>query len=566
MADLKAIAYWGGINDFVSASMTFTPGVGPNVCTLTIPPQDPGSIFGVGDLVWQFNGSTWTFRRCRLQSIQQRLSEKGIVWDLSILDRRWIWSECGKISGYYNARQGEKMVPGTEKDPQELARLCFKALGERRYDVSGLPIGARPEIDWDFIRPAEALGRLCDGLGCQVVLGLDDVPRIVRKYVGAQLPIPNVMSGDVVMSPPDPPDKISVVCARTRYQADLQLEPVGLETDYSIKPIDDLSYKPAQGWEYADIQEFSGIANEHHQKLALQSVYRWFRVVTPFTLPGLSESIDDVRRVLPLGNEQVEKWEYRGRRVPLPAWVYGRFYDGNADTTNKLAQVAPQNPNLPLSGDRIWTHGFSIDAETGIVQLSEPAYLNVPDGNNATVNGRPVDILMGQLTPELMLRTTVSLRDSETWGWQRKTYDRRFSGQSSAPGQTRYYRHDDLVHEIYTRYTMGRGIVEDNKSTLQPAANYYLDAHAIEYNPEESATIQYAGLIPIQPDGAIWQVAWTIQGGIGTTTATRNHEELSLSLSYTEKRFLQKLAEDQVERNKPQRQREDDAFRRKAPT
>ncbi len=569
---LQALAYWGGINDLVSASMTYTPGISPNVATLQIPPQNAGKIFSAGPLVWQFGPESWTFQRCRVDSLRIRQTQAGIVWELSILDRRWIWSECGRISGFYNARQGEKLKEGTEKKPQELAALCLEAMKERRFDVSALPNDGRPEVDWDYIRPAEALARLCDSLGCVVCLDLDDRVRIRRKFIGRALPKVDARSGDIALSPPDPPGEIAIACARTRFQGDLELEPVGVEADGEVKPIDELSYAQDKkflpfGWGYADIHHFSGLPDDSKAKaLAQESVFRWFRIKTPFRLPGVKKEIKDVRRVLPLESEQVELWTHKAtnRQSRRPAWLYGEWSED--ETTRKAISISNKDANLEEKQQAIWQHGFSIDNELGIIKLSEPCFLFAEGDVSFEVDGVEHRFGGKQIPPKLFLRTAMSVRDEKNWGWFRKEVKRKFSGRSAAPDHVRYYPHDDVIHELYTDFAGGKAKVVDNIKQIKKIANYYLDDHAIEYNPEESASVTYAGLKRLQPDGAVKQVGWSIQGGRGTTQATRNREELTLSVPYHEKRFLERVAQDQIERNKPERQRQDDAAKKQAPT
>lgn len=562
----QALVFWGGLDDFVAASMTYTPGVSPNVATITIPPQDASKLFASGPLLFTFGSASWRFEDCRLDSVRSRLTPRGNTFELTILDRRWRWTELGRISGFYNARDGEKLKPDTEKTPQEMAALCLGAMNETGFDVSQLPNDARPEVDWDYTRPAEALARLCELLGCMVVLELDNTVRIHRKYVGAQLPTINLQSGDIALNPGDPPRTLAVACGRTRYQVELPVEPVGKETDGSIKPINDLSYAPDFGWENSDARWFTGFKDDKvkEKKLAQETVYRWFRIKTPFWIPTIAEPIDDVRRILPIENTQVEQWTVEGRRVDRPAWLYGEFWDGDASTKKKI-DISDQDANLQEKTEAIWQHGFSIDQKTGIIKLSEQCYDEEESEIVVESGGLQKRTSKQMVPPKLWLRVAVSLRELETWGWRRYEVERDMPPPHAAPDETRFYRHDDLVREIYTDFAADGQIV-DNKSDIDTDAEFYLDQHVIEYNPKESLSAQYAGLRPIQVDGAIWQVGWAIQGGVGLTSATRNRENFALSVSVKEKRFIEKLAEDQRERNKPQRQRAVDAVKKEAPS
>ena len=138
MAAPQGIAYFAGIQAFLSFNYTLTPGITPGLATLYIPPQ-PGRIFEVGPLLVSYGNTQLVFPDCKVDRISVETDGEGhTVWGLSILDRRWKWA-WGRISGYYNVRRGETLVKETEKRPQELATLCLEAMGETGYDVSRMP-------------------------------------------------------------------------------------------------------------------------------------------------------------------------------------------------------------------------------------------------------------------------------------------------------------------------------------------------------------------------------------------------------------------------------------------
>ena len=578
MSDPQGLVYWGGVGDLISAQMTLSPGISPSTCTLVIPPQDAGKIFQAGPLVFEYGGRSWTFQRCRMDSIVDAVAANGQwTWALTILDRRCWWQECGRISGLYNSRIGDRIKKGTEegtektprdteKTPHELAKLCLDAMNEPRYSLSGLPDAARPEMDWDYTNPAEALAQLCDKLGCMVALGLDDRVYIVRKNRGEPLPSLNPIEGSAMLDPPDPPGKVVIVCGRTRYQRDFELEAVGLDVDGSIRPIDELSYTPLVGgvqtWKgYADLVGFTGLPREGCSSYAQRSVYRWYRVKVPFWLPGTtgqSAQVESLDRILPLENEQIETWEYEGKMQARPYWVYGEFDEGR---TSGEPLVSPAEPKIDNKPEGLYQKGHSLDVERGIVKFGEQVYIT--EGLEGL---RPRLDAAVAVPAKIHIRVAVNLRDKETGGWEREEVERSPPVSSPAPGLKQYILHEDVVREVYERHGPGPMTVVNNIKEVKKQADHYLDAAMIVYQPKHSASISYPGLLPIVPDGAIHQVTWVVAGnGQATTRASRNREESAIAETYDEKRQRERLKKELRENAKPERQRAVDAKKRKAP-
>ena len=560
MATFQGLAFFDGVRSLLGATMTLSLGTSPSICTLTVPPQ-PGRFLLSGTLTFVYGPVRFAFPNARVDTVDIITGADGTQrWVLRIMDRRWVWRETGQISGFYNVRRDtNKVVPGTEKRPQELAKLCLEAMGERGYDVSALPNDVFPEIDWDYTNPAEALSRLCDQLGCTVALGLDNRVRIVRLGVGAALPFNGLSTeGNVTADPPDPPGELVIVGARDKWQADLALEPVGLDVDGKIKPIGKLSYVPRvrgrKTWRYSDIDHFLDVRNVNARGLAQQSVFKWYRIKTPFTLPGRAERIKELDRILPLLTTQVETVRTDdGREEPRAPWVYGRFWDGFE--SHEPREKHDNEHDVQNRPQGLYTKGFSLDTDLGIVKFSEPVYLMKLD--NTVAAGRQV------FPAKLFLRVGVNLRDKKTRAWIRTEYTRRPPGTKTFPTTKRFILREDIQREIWQKHTPPAKL-EDNLQETEKAARHYLIAALREYEATQAGSITYAGLIPISPDGAIRQVTWTItEEGFAITRASRNREELLVTPSYEERRLYERLHQVLQERDKPERHRRADLQRRK---
>ena len=519
---LQGIATFPGVNSIVEATISIGHGPSPSVATLTIAPQ-LGFIGEGGTLVFHFDKPIF-FRDCKIDYNSLQRNNQGEVWRLSIFDRRWKW-KFGWISGYYNLREedGNSIKAGTEKTPHELAKLCFEAISEGGYNLSGLPNDARPEVQWDYDNPMESLARMCDDLGCRIVLGLHNQVRICQVGVGSTLPLDGVLENALTIDPPERPDSISVLCDRTRHQADFLLEAVGEDTDGTIKAIANLSYVPAAGWASEIPPFFDNVLTEKGERahrLAQQTVYRWYRITVPVDVPGYGR-VDDLDR-LELEPVQVQTVIEDGKKRSRPAIIKGVWFEWKLGSdANVASTIDPDNPNDE------YHRAFTVDAEKGLVKFSEPIYAN----SSGTVPHIYV-------AATLRLRTACMVRDKNTLAWRKYSVVRNLGGTGPF---TRIVRHDELVLNLYPKYNANFGVIGmvDNLQAVQRECNYYLDGIEAEYNQVEPQSLVYAGLRYIEPDGAIQQVVFNVGPRGATTMAARNNEILHRTIPYKQRRRIE---------------------------
>ena len=110
-----------------------------------------------------------------------------------------------------------------------------------------MPDNVYPEAFWIYDNPVKELGQLAESVGCRVVRGVDNIVRVVRTGAAAILPAGAILQTSDVASPPVVPEAVLFVGGKTRYQTNFILEPVGEDTDGTIKPIDQSNYTPASG-------------------------------------------------------------------------------------------------------------------------------------------------------------------------------------------------------------------------------------------------------------------------------------------------------------------------------
>ena len=270
MPVLHGVASWPGAIAVESCSYTLSHGISPGCALLKMLPQ-PSFPAEKGDLVITDGQVSITIPGCKVEQVLAEQGENGLTWSVAILDRRWVWRDCGQITGAYNQLDPHgKLIPWTIRSPYELAELCLKAMGETKYTIDMPPgynrrdgimhgqinpdhigltprAGVNPPVDWQQEVPAQALQSLCEQLGRRVVYKLStNSVAIVKLGSGEDLPAggESIAVESPSLKSPAVPETIAVVGSPTKYQARFALEAVAEEWDGSYVPMDTVSYAP----------------------------------------------------------------------------------------------------------------------------------------------------------------------------------------------------------------------------------------------------------------------------------------------------------------------------------
>ncbi len=267
-APLQQIIEWPGVVGVESLTYTCSHGISPGTAVLVTNPQEIATILPGGTLLYSDGNQSIPVPNCRVDRVAGHTDSSGTAWTLIIQDRRWQW-QYGCIFGRYNQIDNRgKLVPWTIRSPVELATLCFQAMGETGYTISGLPDGltaaagqnvnryllagenfpqtlSNPPVVWDGLPPAQALAQLCDRYGCRVIYNpTTDAVSIFPLGTGGPLPVGPCEVIAPAVKLPATPSGIGVLGAPIRYQLRLILEPVGRDWDDSYRPVQYLSYAP----------------------------------------------------------------------------------------------------------------------------------------------------------------------------------------------------------------------------------------------------------------------------------------------------------------------------------
>lgn len=595
MPDPQGLAYFPGVNRVISATMSVVRGISPSVCTITMDPQS--SISNTpGTLVFQFGNVYREWPDAKPDFANLQLGSDGYSWVVNFFDRRWKW-RFGEISGSYNVWRDDytlcdgKVDPeqantqdrviDTRKTPQELAELCLKALGEDNYDVSALPNESNPPTDWDGDNPAEALAELCESLGCEVTLRTgDNKVVIVVSGEGAGLPTDGVMIPSYNLDAPEMPDKIGVRCGANRYQVDFELEAVALDIPESPVPPPD-SYEPsgaiikllpdvswaidpldaAGGFTYGDLPYFTNVENDGigyaddvsgRRQLAVMSAFRYYRIKMPVEIPGYGQ-VTRLEQII-LEDEQITTWWINYDNANLPAYVYGRWFDGIGDLKNTCDSLTPAGifawKKPPNTREVFWRRGFTIDLQHGIVILSEPCIRNTDSVDP------PAAVIIAPA--ELRLRCACSIRDDKTLAVVRHTRERETGAGFGT--KTQWLQHDEIVLNHIPKYSDSFS-VQSVKTNLDEgfnpqaggvneACDHYIDGAIQQYQLTEALQMQYGGLrTDIEVDGAIQQITYVVgdQSQGCFTIASRGTEMHRYVLPFKERRRIERAKKAQAD-------------------
>ncbi|WP_439623368.1 hypothetical protein [Gemmata sp.] len=337
---------------------------------------------------------------------------------------------------------------------------------------------------------------------------------------------------------------------------------------------------PANGrsWRYCPPPSFPSVRASDNgrlsysqaQDLARRSVFRCYRVLmidpfggtVPYQLPWYKGKVlrrqqihleqTKVEQVVPAPRipGAANKNNPANFNLPLPGLIGGvlpEFYNGYsrdqaaAVTGSVFKHLGGQvmwNVNgewNTAQGDRVFA-GFTIDPMEQIVVFSDYVY-TLADG-------------MGCLPAALTLETAVTVSDADTGELVRWEAVRQLGG----PAPPEWQHHDDLRVGVVGQYTddpdprghlrnalTGWEYASGDEDDATGRAKYYLDGMQARYQMPESDGRQYIGIKPIDPDGLVHQVEWSI-GGSGPVTRASANSEINIAVpSYWTRRRAENL-------------------------
>ncbi len=578
MADNFGQVYFPGIQAIESLTLTDCSGIQPSRAYLTIFPQENIPPLS-GDLVLIYNNHRIVFRNCYVDTATFTRNAGGFVIRLCILDERWKWS-YGQITGRYNIRLPNNFVnKDHEKTPQELAKLCFEAMGVADFDVSALPNDSRPDVDWVAANPAQELANICDDLGCRIIIRRSDGMKIiVVTGQGGDLPDNNlypVQDDGGGFDPKNLPDFLEVRTGPIEVQAQLKLAPIGRDIDQNWKYVPNLSYCPTPidigkpgyklgfgfGTQVPSFSEVDGTRETlpdgsaiSPRELALQWLYRAWRISTHTSVtkgkkvkgqPALwIDGIDMyvTRKQIIQSDKLVQCWtDERGEVHKRPAYMCGRFESTKEFQTD---QNYPDGTRIDYQAKTIFdpeerasfsVHFDPIDTDRSVIVTSKQMRIFTNDRDNPGLDG---SFPSAYDFATLRYVSAIQIRDIETW--QPIVYTRRRSlGRGSDSTNVLIINRPDIQPWIINLYKNNGSFASssNNYNEVDKQCEFYLDQIQRTLEDIASGTRVYIGLYPIDMDGAIQQVQYSVGPSGSDTIASRGSEHNFVTPSYAERRM-----------------------------
>lgn len=542
-------AHWPGVEGVISCQYTASHGITPGVATLEIREQDVRTIKGVGNLTITDGVNEVILQRCRVDSVDYNSSDGGRTMVLHILDRRWMW-RYGNVRGNWNqldpypdpdlfppgeyVAPGGPYMPGTYRPVAALMLDCLAEMNEIAPLVAPTPDAVVP-FRWDNEVPAQALQQCCDAVGYRVCYRTSENRVLVAPAGhGKNLPeeIPYIDSHPAIDFP-ERPAAVWVQGGASLFADYLELEPVGFERNGAIKPIDKLSYKPAAGWANCNPQTMDQVAAGTQMsrgeaiEWAKKCVWRTFRVklvdVATRAAPGPNVAgfglVADRKQIVLHPQIYFGSKDITGQPETQPAFAVGSVYVAN-NTWGIDAAVeldATGRNTSGLDGTRLpWAP--AVDGARGIVTFPRQMYRVLTSlAETPTRIGPPTLFLYTSFN----VRTTIGLNPvCFAWGGA-------LPGEPNllCPGE--FLRRPDLV-AVHRAIRKDRdktlATLDSNTADLIGPANHAIAAAVAKYAVTGANTRTYAGIWPIQLDGAVAQVGWSVGRGPATTTASVNTE------------------------------------------
>ena len=500
-------------------------GTQPAIGTMTVFPQ-----YGIpaqdGDVVLTYNGNTITLKDLHIDSVRYEVGGGGQIVEVRFLDSRWKWAHRS-ISGRYNFRLPDNRIdPAHEKTPQELATLCFQALGESLFNVTELPNHARLDVDWNHANPAQELDRLCHALGCRIVpvrsLG---GWRIVVTGAGADLPDFPAEDVGQGIDPQEIPDYIKIVTAPIRYQMKLPLGAIGKEIDQ----IDSQRVFLADGTSVSP------------QELARDTVFHCYRVdfnnqpgctqnsqgEWGITVPTWTSPV--TRRQIMLSSSLVQTWtDPFGASHQRPAYLCGVFAgeltEGPLANHDDGTRIDRQTTDSTTMADERASFSLSLDpldTDRSIITISPKMVKQI-----APLSGMVglVPYVLEWQEADLQFMSAFQIRHPQTWQPQRYEFVLQI-GEGNDESFAQTVIQDDIQPVVIAHY-QGRALTgySTNYNEVQSQCRNLANAMARRYVTVNSEHRTYIGLYPLDLDGAICQVTYCISKRGASTIASQGTE------------------------------------------
>lgn len=597
MAEMqKGKARWPGASTVFGASYTCQWGTLPSVATVTVPLSDQTKVQRIGDLVFSDDvHQPLRLTDCIIDRWEVTNSVGGKALSLTILDRRWRW-RFGTFSGRYNLRDSRGIIIDKAISPKQIAEKILKAMGEENYLIdlpNGFSQNETPFIEFDEVRFDHALEEIAAKFS-RVVVFQPLKNRVIITQIGEGQPLPPYQDLEISASfdAVELPKEIEIKGAPVAYQYVFRLLPAARNLDGAIVPIDNAEYRPTAGWGYSKARAFRDITvpavtdpttgvsygvatREEVIETAASCIWKYFRFSSndvsnafkpkettfpsdeadnlnlfqplrlwvpdppkvggqiPLQVPGLNEDAPGLVITTPYQLDFLDGVLYAHPTDPTfkPFFnsgplVFGEVYKGAVPFFNPFR---PNDLTIPTDSFRSMT--FQVDNDRKIIIADRYLY-NVDSSNPLS----PVAV-----PPTLYCVISFHVRDAE--GKLVRYSKKQTIDPSSKTRPLTVIKEDaKLVRMVdFDRTNWTVKARSSNREAVDKILDFYMQQEIQRLRPRRGDSKTMAGIITIDPDGAIKQVTWKT-GDLQptTTTASRDTEHMLWLPSFEQRLFQQR--------------------------
>jgi hypothetical protein len=218
---------------------------------------------------------------------------------------------------------------------------------------------------------------------------------------------------------------------------------------------------------------------------------------------------------------------YNGYSRDQAAVVYGAVSRFVGAVNWVPAAIGGGSPFNTSPHDRVYVD-FVVDPVEQIITFSDYVFLNDFSGGGWVA------------APSLILETGCLVSDAETDQVVRWTWEKALGG----PAPKLWAVREDAEVGVIGTYDEDHkltGYDTLNKADADARAGYYIDALQIPFQLSAGVVRQYPGLLPIDPNGMIQQVSWSVGPDGPTTIASANCEHSPNVPDYPNRRLKENL-------------------------
>lgn len=514
---------YNGKNAIGGFSFILGQGLTPSTGSICFPADNSPVINGQpGSLVINCDGQSIAFSDIYLVNPITVESEDGQVVQATLADKRYRW-KYGFLRGKYNQLDQTTGKPKEERVLTDLLDEAFAVFNEKPvyYDIDVL----YPVINWEFIEPVAAIEELCKKYSlCVAISPSGQVHISSTTYNKQSFNQTSVSYRERSNNWQLKPRSLVIVGDFMEVINLVDLQPVGVEiTGQSdagtIKPINDLSYKPVEGWAKALTNDFASIYKSNKpwkeaQSLAKQCVFKWYAYIPS------DNSIENSREVkLPWLGEYTVKNSVSSEmvRVKPSIFVNCMLFDYSTTKNNVNDNEEPAIEDLD----------FSLDYKNGILKFKNPVIKKLEGSSNFDPNMIEAAIIKLWIAH----KTTPKRLSKGLYG--NYYYEKPLGGIMPSF----FSKDDSLILYAYEGTVNGMDKQDIyNKTSLDEYCSRLADTIAKKFDTTRPEQYTFEEILNVTPIGELKSVSWRVDENGWNTVISMGQEEIEPFLpSYNER-------------------------------